>query len=158
MRTITTRSASNIHVEAADATVARRYWFGMKIGKDWISSIISIPLETMARNQGKSNAVSEERGWFELAILTQSYGRGRQIGINSIKLKNDREILTWAFLKVPPQDKYQSLSRTVFMEDFAEFWKNVTEDDWIAVLACAQLESTCDGSTGRLSINIASGT
>ncbi|KIJ56327.1 hypothetical protein M422DRAFT_239548 [Sphaerobolus stellatus SS14] len=143
------RSASNIYVEATDATVARRYWFGLEITKERFSSIIFAQLETVARSHSGDSTLGG--GWFELAILLQSYGRGKKITTKMIKANEDGKPLTWTSHEVPLTKEPQTQYGTVFEKGTAELWKYASEGDWIGVLACAQYEKwACDGSSGKL--------
>lgn len=156
---VAAQCADSLSVVATSSDLLRKYWFGMEITKEKLAALLSIQLQTVAKDQGW--ATYKDRGvwsWFELAIVKKQYSRDTTITDTDIKKGKDNKPLTWVSHLLPLSTTYQNQSGLLFKKGSA-LLQNIAEGDWIAVLGCAQYTAwKCDASSGKLDVILAQST
>ncbi|KAG9124567.1 hypothetical protein FRC07_011107 [Ceratobasidium sp. 392] len=136
---VTYSNPNQIFVEARNATVVKKLYFGTpQLDAQKLSRYISFQLETNSRDQGWAS--EPQRGlwsWFDLAIFTRLPSEGQDVTPNMIKSGPNGKPLTWMSHKLPLTGQWEIQQGIVFGKDH-ELWKHLEPGDYVGVLACAQ--------------------
>ncbi|KAG8694396.1 hypothetical protein FRC08_008521 [Ceratobasidium sp. 394] len=149
---LTVSSGEVVSAKASDPNLIRRYYFGAQISQVVRASRgFSVQLETDAHNQGWARFPDRPpKSWFELAVFSTVPPCGELVNPEHIKKGPDGAPLTWLSHRLKIDSAYTLQAGSVFTKDH-DLWKNIGDEDYIGVLACAQSGGwLCEARGGKL--------